>query len=257
MIEVNGITKKFGSLKALDNISFTLNKGELIGFLGTNGSGKTTLLRIIATYLEPTKGTVTVNGFDILTNPLEVRKSIGYLPENNILYQHMQVNDFLLFVGKARGLSRKYLKDRMAWCIDVLKLGEVLKKKNAECSKGFKQRISLAASLIHDPEIILLDEPTSGLDPIQIAAFRDFMISLSKNRIIVLSTHILQEIASVASRVLIIHNGVLKEDFLFNSKSVNSIERLESTFINSIKESNECAEAGTETDDTPDDEFRN
>jgi ABC-2 type transport system ATP-binding protein len=248
MVEVKNITKNFGSLKALDNVSFAFNKGEIIGFLGPNGSGKTTLLRIISTYLEPDKGTATVEGHDIFKNPLEVRKSIGYLPERNILYQHMIVKDFLLFVGKARGLSGRYLNSRLEWCIDSLKLGEVLRKRNIECSKGFKQRISLAAVLIHDPKVILLDEPTSGMDPVQIHAFRDFLLSLSEDRIMILSSHIMQEIASIASRVLIIHKGILRGDLQFNEQD-NRTEKLENLFVNSIKESDENTETEIETEE--------
>ena len=171
MIKVQNITKEFNTLKAVNDVSFELDKGDIIGLLGPNGSGKTTLLRIISTYLAPSSGDVLINDYSVLKNPYEIRKIIGYLPESNILYHNMKVIDFLRFSGEVRGLKAKILKNRLDWCIEVLNLRDVLGKKNFECSKGYRQRIAMASALIHDPEIIMLDEPTSGLDPLQIICF--------------------------------------------------------------------------------------
>lgn len=241
MLCVKNITKYYGSLRALHNVSFDVNNGEIVGILGPNGSGKTTLLRILTTYIEPSRGNASINGYDIYKNPIEVKSAVGYLPENNILYMNMPVKDYLLFVGKARNLRGKHLKNRLDWCVDVLKLEEVMYKRNSECSKGFRQRIALAAALIHDPRIIMLDEPTNGLDPIQIVAFRDFLHSLSENRIIIISSHVLQEIASLATRIIILHKGKVKGDFLkggiLEGDHARSTEKLESFFLKSIMDS--------------------
>jgi ABC-2 type transport system ATP-binding protein len=238
MIEVTNIKKNFRDIKALDDITFTINPGEIVGLLGPNGSGKTTLLRIMTSYMEQDSGTVTVNGYDTLTRSLDIRRSIGYLPENNILYPQMRVIDFLRFVGRSRGLSGEYLINRLNWCIESLELEDALRKKNIECSKGFRQRISLASALIHDPGIILLDEPTSGLDPIQIVAFREFIKSLSENRIILLSSHVLQEISATATRIIIIHKGKIIDDILkggiLPEGEDRSTEKLEDFFLKSV-----------------------
>lgn len=207
MLKVDAVTRRYGNFTAVDRVSFSLTTGEIVGFLGPNGSGKTTLMRVIATYLLPSEGTVYVDGIDVRKYPLEVLKRIGYLPESNMLYYNMRVGDYLSFVGKIRGLSGSKFKERFAWCVESMKLQEVLAKKNMECSKGFKQRISLAAALIHDPRVVIMDEPTAGLDPLQIFAFRDFIKSLSSDKVILLSSHILQEVASLAHRVVIIHQG--------------------------------------------------
>ena len=235
MIKVQNITKEFNTLKAINDVSFELNKGDIIGLLGPNGSGKTTLLRIISTYLEPSFGDVMINNYSVLKNPYEIRKIIGYLPESNMLYHNMKVKDFLQFSGEVRGLKGDVLKNRLDWCVEVLNLKDVLDKKNFECSKGYRQRIAMVAALIHDPEIIMLDEPTSGLNPLQIIALRDFLLSLVKEKLIILSTHVLQEIASLASRVIIMHQGKIHGDISFSEKD-NRTEKLESIFVNAVKE---------------------
>lgn len=234
MIKVDHVTRKYGNFTAVDRVSFELHPGEIVGFLGPNGSGKTTLLRVMTTYLMPTEGTVYIDGIDVTKSPLEICRRIGYLPESNILYPQMRVKSFLSFVGEARGLSGIKLKERVDWCIDSMKLEKVVYKKNMECSKGYKQRISLASALIHDPAYIFLDEPTIGLDPLQIFMVRDFLKVLSKDKIVLFSSHILQEVAAMTQRVIIIHNGKLIGDNTFDSAE-NRTEALEKIFENAVK----------------------
>ena len=238
MVVVDRVSRTFGRVLAVDEVSFKLAPGEVVGLLGPNGSGKTTLLRVMSTFLLPTKGTVTVDGVDAVADPLEVRRRIGYLPENNVLYGRMRVGGFLDFVARARGLEGERRRERLDWCVESLKLGEVLAKRNMECSRGFRQRIALAAALVHDPHVILLDEPTNGLDPLQILAFRDFLRSLAGERIILFSSHILQEVASMTERVLIISEGSLIGDVTFKEKD-NRTERLERIFVETLERKRE------------------
>ena len=227
----------------MDRVSFELSPGEIVGFLGPNGSGKTTLLRVITTYLLPSEGTVFIDGMDVTKEPLEVCRRIGYLPESNILYPQMRVDQYLSFVGKARGISGAKLKERLDWCVESMKLEKVIYKKNIECSKGYKQRISLAATLIHDPKYIFLDEPTVGLDPLQIFLVRDFLRLLSKDKIVLFSSHILQEVAAMTQRVLIMHEGKNIADIKFDAAD-NRTEALEKIFEDAVKK--EKAKAGVE-----------
>jgi len=233
LVTVEHVTRTFGRVVAENDVSFELGEGEIVGFLGPNGSGKTTLLRVMSTFLLPTSGTATVDGVDVVSDPLEVRRRIGYLPENNILYEQRRGGSFLDFVARARGLEGGRLRERLDWCVESLKLAEVMGKRNMECSRGFRQRISLAAALVHDPRTILLDEPTNGLDPLQILAFRDFLRSLAKERTILFSSHILQEVASITERVLIISEGALIGDITFREKD-NRTERLEKIFVETL-----------------------
>ena len=188
----------------------------------------------MSTYLLPTEGTVYVGGLDVTKHELDVRRRIGYLPESNILYPQMRVDDYLSFVGKMRGLSGGRLKERLDWCVEAMKLSTVMGKKNMECSKGFKQRISLAATLIHDPEYIILDEPTVGLDPLQIFMVRDFLRLISKEKIVLFSSHILQEVAAMTQRVIIIHDGKIIGDVTFDAKD-NRTEKLEAIFAAAVR----------------------
>jgi ABC-2 type transport system ATP-binding protein len=212
MIEVRGVTKSFGTMRALDEVSFGINRGEILGFLGPNGAGKSTTMKIITTFLAPDEGGVKVDGIDVLEQPLEVRRRIGYLPENVPLYLDMNVHEYLTFVGKARGLAGKRLADRLSWCVEACGLVGEYKKNIGELSKGYKQRTGLAQALIHDPEILILDEPTSGLDPLQILGIRDLIKSLAGEKTIIFSTHILQEVAPVTDRVVIINEGRIIAD---------------------------------------------
>jgi len=212
MIEVRGITKSFGPMRALDDVSFKINQGEILGFLGPNGAGKSTTMKIITTFLAPDAGTVTVDGINVLERPLDVRRRIGYLPENVPLYLDMNVHEYLNFVGEARGLSGAKLRDRLSWCVEACGLVSEFKKTIGELSKGYKQRTGLAQALIHDPDILILDEPTSGLDPLQIQGIRELIKSLAGEKTIIFSTHILQEVAPVTDRVVIINTGQIIAD---------------------------------------------
>lgn len=215
MIELQNVCKNYGLTKALIDVSFTIKKGEIIGFVGPNGAGKSTAMRIITTYTAPTSGTAKVGEFDVLENPIEVRKLIGYLPETVPLYSDMLVCEYLEFIGEARHMNGNFQK-RYDWVIDACGLESVLKRKIGVLSKGFKQRTCLAQALIHDPEVLILDEPTSGLDPLQIIGIRNLVRDLAHEKTIVLSTHILPEVATVADRILVINEGRLVADGTFD-----------------------------------------
>ena len=212
MIRVQNVTKIYGSQRAVDGASFEIGAGEIVGFLGPNGAGKSTLLKMMSTYLPQTSGAIEIAGFDTEKAPLSVRRSLGYLPEHNALYEGMRVDRFLDFIGKARGLSGKRLEERLAWVVDRCTLDPVLSKRVSQCSKGFRQRIGVAAALIHDPPVLLLDEPTHGLDPLQVVAFRDFLREIRKDRAILFSSHILSEVVEISDRLLVIQKGVLLLD---------------------------------------------
>lgn len=212
MIEVRGITKSFGTMLALDDVSFQINQGEILGFLGPNGAGKSTTMKIITTFLAADQGSVKVDGIDVLEKPLDVRRRIGYLPENVPLYLDMNVHEYLKFVGEARGLSGSRLSQRLDWCVEACGLVSEYKKTIGELSKGYRQRTGLAQALIHDPDILILDEPTSGLDPLQIMGIRELIKSLAGHKTIIFSTHILQEVRPVTDRVVIINEGRIIAD---------------------------------------------
>lgn len=214
MIELRNVTKTYGLTKALDDVSFKIEQGQIIGFVGPNGAGKSTTMKIITTYTAPTSGTAVINGFDVLENPFEVRKTIGYLPETVPLYYDMLVYDYLEFVGQARHLNGK-LKSRMEWVIEACKLQKVMHRPIGVLSKGFKQRVCLAQALIHDPEVLILDEPTSGLDPLQIIGIRNLIRELAHEKTIMVSTHILQEVSSTSDRILVINDGKIVADGTF------------------------------------------
>ena len=212
MIRAEHLVKRYGATLAVDDVSFAVERNQIVGFLGPNGAGKSTVLKMLSTWLPPTSGRATVAGCDVQRDPMGVRSALGYLPEHNALYDGMRVLDFLRFMARARGLSGALLRTRLEWVIDACNLVPVRAKRVQECSKGFRQRIGLAASLVHDPEVILLDEPTHGLDPLQVVAFRDFLRSLAKDRAILFSSHILSEVAAICERVLIIQGGRLLTD---------------------------------------------
>lgn len=224
MIEVRNVTKSFGPTVALNDVSFSLEQGEILGFLGPNGAGKSTAMKIITTFLAADSGSVRVDGIDVMADPLKVRSLIGYLPENNPLYVDMLVSEYLKFVGQARGLSGNQLKQRTEWVIESCGIESVLHKQINELSKGYKQRTGLAQALIHDPEILILDEPTSGLDPLQIIGIRELIQSLAKKKTIIFSTHILQEVAPVTDRVVIINNGSIIADGMIDDLQKQAME---------------------------------
>ncbi len=209
MISVRGISKTFGSTVAVDNISFDVNKGEVLGFLGPNGAGKTTTMRMLTCYLSPDNGTATVAGFDVFEDSLEVRKRVGYLPESAPLYLDMDVVSYLRFIADIRGIPRDLTGERIRRMVDTCGLSSVVGRNIGELSKGYKQRVGLAQTLIHDPEILILDEPTTGLDPSQIIEIRELIKEIGRERTVILSTHILPEVEATCSRVLIINEGVI------------------------------------------------
>ncbi|SIS93489.1 protein involved in gliding motility GldA [Zobellia uliginosa] len=207
-ISVYKISKTFGSQKALKNISFKLQKGEIVGFLGPNGAGKSTMMKILTTYYSPDKGEASVNSFDVLTEKKKVRESIGYLPEHNPLYLDMYVKEYLAFNADVY----KTDKARIPEVIDQTGLSPEAHKKIGQLSKGYRQRVGLAAALLHDPEVLILDEPTTGLDPNQLLEIRKLIKEIGKEKTILLSTHIMKEVEAVCDRVLIINKGVLVAD---------------------------------------------
>ena len=212
MISVESVTKRFGSLTAVNRVSFKLARDEIVGFVGPNGAGKSTLLKMLSTYLYPTSGKLFVDGLDVVKQPLAVRRKVGYLAGDTPLYQEMRTDRFLEFVGKAHGLTRGRLTERIRWVVDACGLELALSKRVKECSSGYRKRLGLGAALIHDPEVILLDEPTHGLDPLQVLAFRDLLKRLRAGRVILLSSHIISEVATICDRLLMIHEGNLLAD---------------------------------------------
>ena len=212
MIRVENVSKRYGTTLAVDGVSFSIERGEIVGFLGPNGAGKSTLLKIISTWLPPTAGRVSVAGIDTATDPLGVRRVLGYLPEHNALYEGMRVERFLRFIARTRGLSGAQLEERLRWVVDRCQLEEVWAKRVQECSKGFRQRIGLAAAIVHDPPVVLLDEPTHGLDPLQVQGFLGFVREMSEERAILFSSHVLSEVVQVSQRLLIINRGRLLYD---------------------------------------------
>lgn len=204
---VNQLTKVFGDQKAIDNISFEANKSEIVGFLGPNGAGKSTTMKIATCYIPPTSGTVTVCGHDIHTSPIEVRKKIGYLPEHNPLYTDMYVHEYLKFIGKLHGLSGKELKNRSSLMIGMCGLTQEQNKLIGSLSKGYRQRVGLAQAMIHDPEVLILDEPTTGLDPNQLVEIRNLIQQVSQHKTVIFSSHIMQEVQALCTRVVVINKG--------------------------------------------------
>ncbi len=211
-ISVKGITKLYGQQKALDNVSFEISNGEIFGFLGPNGAGKSTMMKIITGFIPPSEGEVLVNGLDIVEKGIEVRKQIGYLPENNPLYLDMYVKEYLTFVARLYKLEKKEVKTRVEEIIQKTGLGPEQKKKIGTLSKGYRQRVGLAQALIHDPSVLILDEPTSGLDPNQIVEIRSLIAEMGKHKTVLLSTHIMQEVEAICNRIIIINNGRIVAD---------------------------------------------
>ena len=212
MITVESVTKTYGSLKAVDDVSFEVGGGEIVGFVGPNGAGKSTMLKMLSTYLYPTLGRISVAGFDVVEEPLEVRRRIGYLSGDTPLYRDMRVDEFLRFIGRARGLRNADLERHFDETVDLCGVGDVLAMRVDQCSTGFRQRVGLATALIHDPPILLLDEPTHGFDPLQVIAFRELLQKLRPGRAILFSTHITADVEAISDRVLIIHLGRLLAD---------------------------------------------
>jgi ABC-2 type transport system ATP-binding protein len=209
MIKVEGLTKRYARTIAVDNISFEVEKGQIVGFLGPNGAGKTTTMRVLTCFLPPTAGTAQVAGFDVLEQPIEVKKRIGYLPETPPLYPDMEVAEYLIFVGKLKGLSTADVSKRVDEVCERCAISDVKSKLIGKLSKGYRQRVGLAQAILHNPDVLILDEPTSGLDPKQIIETRELIRSLAGDHTIILSTHILSEVEHSCERVIIINQGKL------------------------------------------------
>jgi ABC-2 type transport system ATP-binding protein len=209
MITVKELTKRYARNTAVDHISFEVAKGQIVGFLGPNGAGKTTTMRMLTCFLTPTSGGATVAGFDVLEQPLEVKRRIGYLPETPPLYPEMETGEYLTFVGQLKGLSGAELRKRVDYVCERCSVADVKNKQLGKLSKGYRQRVGLAQAIIHNPDVLILDEPTAGLDPKQINETRDLIKSLGGDHTIILSTHILPEVEQTCEQVLIINKGKL------------------------------------------------
>lgn len=220
MITVKELTKRYARNTAVDQISFEIQKGQIVGFLGPNGAGKTTTMRMLTCFLPPTAGTATVAGFDVLEEPMEVKKRIGYLPETPPLYPEMRTGEYLEFVGKLKGLSNPELGKRVDYVCDRCAVADVRDRLLSKLSKGYRQRVGLAQAIIHNPDVLILDEPTAGLDPKQINETRDLIKSLAGDHTIILSTHILPEVEQTCEQVIIINKGkVIATDSVNNLQS--------------------------------------
>lgn len=212
MLKVQNLTKIYGSQKAVNDISFEAKAGEIVGFLGPNGAGKSTTMKIATCYLSATSGNVEVCGYDVQHNPMEVRQNIGYLPEHNPLYLDMYVKEFLEFIGGIYNLKGQILQKRILEVVELFGLTLEYKKKIGQLSKGYRQRVGLAQALIHDPKVLILDEPTTGLDPNQLAEIRSVIRNIGKEKTVIFSTHILQEVEAICDRVVIINHGIIVKD---------------------------------------------
>lgn len=210
-VRVEHITKLYGEQKALDDVSFEVGAGEVVGFLGPNGAGKSTMMKIICCFIPQTSGKVTVQGFDVNNDPIEVRRKVGYLPEHNPLYLEMYVREFLGFVAGIH-MNGNSIKNKVDKMIEMTGLGPEAHKKIGALSKGYRQRVGLAQAMIHDPEVLILDEPTTGLDPNQLVEIRGLIKEIGKEKTVILSTHIMQEVEAICDRVIIIDKGVIVTD---------------------------------------------
>jgi len=212
MLDIQRLTKRFGPLTAVDDVSFSVDQGEVLGFLGPNGAGKTTAMRMITGFLPPSSGTAVVCGFDVTKSPIEVKQRIGYVPEGAPLYEEMTPQGLLGFVAEIRGFSGKERDDAVARAADQINLREVFQQPIGTLSKGFKRRVAVAQAILHDPDVLVLDEPTDGLDPNQKHEVRQLIRDMSENKVIVISTHLLEEVSAVCSRAIIISRGKVVAD---------------------------------------------
>lgn len=216
-LEIRNLTKIYDQQKALNDISFTVNEGEIVGFLGPNGAGKSSTMKIATCYLPPTAGQVWVGGFDVVEQPMKVKQITGYLPEHNPLYVDLYVHEYLFFIGGLYGLNRRKLKKRVGEMIDLCGLTQEQNKRIEALSKGYRQRVGIAQALIHDPKVLILDEPTSGLDPNQLVEIRKLIKDISHNKTVIFSTHIMQEVQALCNRVVVINKGeIVADDTLDN-----------------------------------------
>jgi ABC-2 type transport system ATP-binding protein len=247
MIEVQNLCKTYGDYKAVFDVSFSAARGDVVGFLGPNGAGKTTTIRMLSTYLPPSSGTAKVAGYDIVTEADEVRKKIGYLPENPPLYSEMTVAEYLKFVGEIKGVPRAQLAQRVDEVMERCFVADVKNKLCQHLSRGYRQRVGLAQAIIHQPEVIILDEPTSGLDPKQIIEIRQLIKSLGRDHTVLLSTHILPEVSMVCNKVVIISRGrVVMENMVSDISREKSLEQvfLESVSREEVVDAAACVNQG-------------
>jgi ABC-2 type transport system ATP-binding protein len=212
MIQIRNLLKDYEDIRAVDHISFEIHEGEIVGFLGPNGAGKSTTLKMLTGFLEPTSGEIIVRDLTMAENSLEIRSLMGYLPEQNPLYEDMIVYDYLFYIAQIRNLSKKIFQKRLAFVIDKCGLQEVIAQTIQTLSKGYRQRVGIAQAILHDPSFLILDEPTSGLDPNQILEIRELIRDLGKEKTVIISSHVLQEIQAVADRILIINKGKIIAD---------------------------------------------
>ncbi|MGA2097043.1 MAG: ABC transporter ATP-binding protein [Candidatus Acidiferrum sp.] len=230
MITVKELTKRYARNTAVDHISFNIEKGQIVGFLGPNGAGKTTTMRMLTCFMPPTAGSATIAGFDVLEEPMEVKKRIGYLPETPPVYPEMRTGEYLEFVGRLKGLSKADLSKRVDYVCERCSVADVRQKLISKLSKGYRQRIGLAQAIIHNPDVLILDEPTAGLDPKQINETRDLIKSLAGDHTIILSTHILPEVEQTCEQVIIINKGkVVATDSVHNLQ--NRARGIESVIV--------------------------
>ena len=227
-ISIKNLTKIYGEQKALDNINIEIEQGQIVGLLGPNGAGKSTMMKILTCFIPPTEGEVKVCGYDIFDNTMQVRANIGYLPEQNPLYYDMYVREFLMFIAGIHKIDKKIRKQRVEEIIELTGISKEVNKKISMLSKGYKQRVGIAQALIHDPKVLILDEPTTGLDPNQLVEIRELIKKIGQTKTVLLSTHIMQEVEAVCSRVIIINNGKLVADD--ETKHLASGENLEQIF---------------------------
>lgn len=233
-IEVKSLLKQFGEQTAVNQISFTVHKGEIVGFLGPNGAGKSTTMKMITGYLEPDGGEIRVNDTDVRKDPLATKKKIGYLPESNALYYDMYIREYLDFIADVHEIKNK--KQRIEEVIQLTGLTSESKKRVGQLSKGYKQRVGLAAALLHDPEVLILDEPTSGLDPNQIVEIRNVIKEQGKNKLVLFSSHILQEVEAICDRVIIINKGrLVADDTLQNLQQRSSVNIVRVSFKEALE----------------------
>ncbi len=212
MIKVEHMTKMYGAYPAVIDVSLHIKKGEVVGFLGPNGAGKTTTMRVMTGYTPPSEGNVTIAGYDVISHSLDARRHIGYLPETVPLYLDMEVTDYLRYMGQMRGMSRKWVNERLPSIIDVVRLGDYRNSIIQKLSKGYRQRVGIAQAILHEPDILILDEPTIGIDPAQVVETRALIKELGGEHTLILSSHILPEISMICKRVLVIHDGRLVAD---------------------------------------------
>ena len=229
MIQVSGLTHYYGPFPAIQDVTFNVRKGEILGFLGPNGAGKTTTMRILTGYMPPTRGSVILDGFDLVENSLEARRRIGYLPETVPLYADMTVTSYLKYMGTLRGMPPRRIKTRIDDVVGLCRLEDYRKTIIGKLSKGFRQRVGIAQAIMHEPEVLVLDEPTIGIDPIQVVETRRLIQDLGKSQTVVLSSHILPEVSMICERVLIINEGrIVAEDTPKNlAEALQGVERLE------------------------------